>query len=164
MSEFSFTIRFGESNNPFYKNIINLPAEVTKSLLADKAKRVVGTINGTRFNLGLISDGNGGRYLIIGKDLMKAAGLNQGSVINVVLSKDPNPDSVEVPEELEAVIEQDDEVKETWEKLKPGMKRSLSVYVKGAKSVDVRIKRALEITGKMMRGELNIQNRKKAEE
>jgi uncharacterized protein YdeI (YjbR/CyaY-like superfamily) len=74
-----------------------------------------------------------------------------------------NPDKIDVPEELQAVLAQDDEAMAAWKKLTPGLQRSLSYYVKSVKNVDSRIKRSFEMLHKVKTGQLYAQRKKVAD-
>ena len=62
---------------------------------------------------------------------------------------DPNPDAVEIAEELLEALAQDDEARERWETFTPGMQRSVNHYVDSAKRPETRIRRAVEVTEKI---------------
>ena len=69
-------------------------------------------------------------------------------------------DKLDVPEELEAVLSQDDDARKAWQKLTTGYRRSLIHYVTSVKNVDSRIKRALDLLNRAKAGLL--QGQKKA--
>ena len=56
---------------------------------------------------------------------------------------------LELPEELETILEQDSDFKQIFDTFTTGKKRSLAYYVRGVKNVDSRIKRALELVYKV---------------
>jgi uncharacterized protein YdeI (YjbR/CyaY-like superfamily) len=97
---------------------------------------------------------------MINKKLVKEASLKLGSKAQVNFRL-VDPDLVEVPEELEAVLEQDELASSVWATFTNGLRRSLIHYVTSAKSIDVRIKRSLELMEKAKLGLLYIQHRKK---
>ncbi len=57
-----------------------------------------------------------------------------------------------MPEELEAVLEQDDAGMQAWKSLTPGLQRSLIHYITSVKNVDSRINRAMFLIEKAKTG------------
>lgn len=64
-------------------------------------------------------------------------------------------DMLDLPEEMEAVLAQDDEGARKWNKLTVGLQRSLVHYINSSKNVDVRIERALFLINKVKSGAYN---------
>lgn len=142
-------------------HFIVVPANISTSFLDAKIKRTIGTINGTPFNLALLSDGKGGRYLAVGQALKKAAKIVEGSRVQVSIQPDPNPDLILLCEEMEAIFELDEEAGKIFFGFTKGMQRSLAYYANSAKQSETRIKRALELAQKMKTGQLYSQKSKK---
>lgn len=126
---------------------ITLPPDIAIVFLQNKIKRAIVTINGISLSRGLLSDGNGGLYLITAL-MTNEMQLGYGAMVEVHIKADPAPDFVELPEELEAVLDQDEAFASRFNTFTPGKRRSLAKYVLTAKSVDTRIKRALELAHK----------------
>lgn len=131
-----------------------VPPHVAQVFLDANIKRTIGTLHGADFNLALLSDGAGGRYLAVGQELRRRARVVEGSKVEIFIQADPNPDQILLCEEFEAVLELDEEAGKIFRSFRPGMQRSLAYYVNGAKLSDTRIKRALQLAEKMKRGEL----------
>ncbi|MEM8488954.1 MAG: YdeI/OmpD-associated family protein, partial [Bacteroidota bacterium] len=62
---------------------------------------------------------------------------------------DPDPDHVELGEELEEVLAMDEEAAARFYSFTPGKRRGLAHHVNSAKREATRIKRALEIAHKV---------------
>jgi len=65
-----------------------------------------------------------------------------------------DPDKINIPEELEAVLEQDEDARKAWDKLTRGYQRGLIHYVTSVKNVDSRIKRAIDLMERAKTGQL----------
>jgi uncharacterized protein YdeI (YjbR/CyaY-like superfamily) len=115
------------------------------------------------FSLAINNLKSGERYFAVSNALRKAAKIGVGDPVKVDFHL-VDPNIVELPEELEVVIAQDPDAEKVWNTFTPGMQRSLAHYVITAKSVDVRIKRALELMFKIKTGGLYSQKAKSAKD
>jgi hypothetical protein len=156
---FTFLAPLATIEGNYVEHGIFLPSELVAQLPA-KRLRVKGTINGVAFALAIQYRKSGDRFFMINKKLVKEASLKLGSKAQVNFRL-VDPDLVEVPEELEAVLEQDELASSVWATFPNGLRRSLIHYVTSAKSIDVRIKRSLELMEKAKLGLLYIQHSKK---
>jgi hypothetical protein len=157
-SAFTFLGTLLEIEGNYIAHGIYLPHELISQLPA-KRLRAKGTINGVPFALAVQYRKSGERFFMISKKLVKDAQLKLGARAEVKFTL-VNPDIVDVPEELEAVLEQDAEAKKVWLTFTKGLQRSLIHYVTSAKNVDVRIKRSLELIDKAKNRTLLTQRQK----
>lgn len=156
--KFTATIEMMEKGMRWH--VAYIPGDVVEALDITGTTRVMGTVNKVPFRLAALSDGNGRYYLTMGKQLRQPARCKLGSLVHIEIDIDPNPDFVEIPEEMEAALDQDEEAMEIFETFTPGVKRSILHYINSAKRVDTRINRALQLCEKMKAGELSIQKKK----
>ena len=133
----------------FRYHYLPLPDDVADELQAEGVRRLTGTLNGHPFRRAIQGRRDGTRFLILGQSLLRDVGAGYGDTVAVVLRPDPDPDHVELGEELAAVLEQDEEAGARFYGLTPGRQRSLASYVTGAKRVETRVKRALELAHKL---------------
>lgn len=126
-----------------------LPEEVSDELERAGVRRVVVELNGFRIRRAVMNSVDVGRHLVTGRTILRDARANQGDMVHVALWADPDPDSVDVPEELEAALAQDRAAAERFATFTPGQQRSICVYVTQAKRTETRVKRALELAYKM---------------
>jgi uncharacterized protein YdeI (YjbR/CyaY-like superfamily) len=101
-------------------------------------------MNGAPFALAVLHMKDGSRFFSVSASLRRAAKIKLGDPVDVRF-KVVNPDKLDVPEELAAVLAQDEQAMEAWEKLTTGYRRSLIHYVTSVKNVDSRIKRAIDL-------------------
>jgi uncharacterized protein YdeI (YjbR/CyaY-like superfamily) len=120
-------------------------------------------MNGTPFDLAVQYKKDGSRYFVVGGILRRAARLKEGDRVTVVFHL-TDANELVIPEELEAVLEQDDEFRKVWDTFTLGYQRSLVYYITSVKNSDSRIKRALEIAGKARLRALSGQKAKEKKE
>ncbi len=90
-------------------HFIEVPFAVEDALVSKGVKRVLGELNDASFRLCLLSDGEGGRRIMVGTTLRKAAKTFEGGQVQATLWPDPDPDRIDLPEEFEIVLEQVEE-------------------------------------------------------
>jgi Bacteriocin-protection, YdeI or OmpD-Associated/Domain of unknown function (DUF1905) len=110
--------------------------------------RTEGNMNGIPFNLAIQNLKGGFRYFTISAALRREAKVKDGQLVKIAFTL-VDPEKLEIPEELEVALAQDDDAMKIWDGFTTGKKRSLAHYVSGVKSIDARIKRALELMYKM---------------
>jgi len=126
-----------------------VPAEVAEALRQSGTRRVVGTLNGVPFRRALHGIGNGEYQFLIGQDVLREIGARLGETVLVEVKPDPDPDRVDVPAELAAALEADDEARERWETFTIGQQRGYALHVSQAKRAATREKRALDLAYKI---------------
>jgi hypothetical protein len=132
---------------PFH--ILPVPEAAAMAWKQARIRRLLGTINGHPIKRALMNHAGGGSFLIVSRDFIKAAGLGFRSPVALVFRPDPTPDRLDLPEEFQAVLDQDDAARSRWETFTPGRQRSLLVSITGAKTEPTRIKRAIELATKI---------------
>jgi hypothetical protein len=143
---YQFTATLETVRGAMKSTVVFLPEAIIRKLPAGRV-RTAGTINGTPFDLAVQYKKDGSRYFSVGGILRRAARVKEGDRVTVVFQI-TDPDKLVIPEEMEAVLEQDDEARKVWNTFTQGYQRSLVYYITSVKSSDSRIKRALEIAEK----------------
>jgi hypothetical protein len=149
---FKFKSTLAHIKGGLIHSVIYLPDAIVDQLPKGRL-RTKGTINGIPFALAPQYQKDGCRFFTVNASLKKAAGIKEGSRVEVSFRL-VDPDELDVPEELEAVLAQDEEAMTAWNKLTIGYQRSLIHYVTSVKNVDSRIKRSLELMEKAKFGKL----------
>lgn len=126
-----------------------VPDEVAHALREAGTRRVVGTLNGVPFRRALHGIGTGEFQFLIGQDVVREIGAAFGETVEVVVMPDPDPDYIEVPEELVAALDADPEAKDRWETFTVGQQRGYALHVSQAKRPTTREKRALDLAHKI---------------
>ena len=91
------------------------------------------------FQCGLNHLGDGNFFIILSNKNLQSVNKKLGDVIHFELNEDPNPLGVEMPEVLEAVLEQDETIKAAFEKLTLGKKRSVIFALGKIQDIDKQI-------------------------
>ncbi len=122
---------------------ITVPAEVVEAVGGFNT-RLLCSLNGhKKMHSGLMGKGDGRGMIIVNKKRQKEWCLNFGEEITATIELDHSKYGVEMPEELEALLEQDTEGCLLFETLTPGQQRYIIGYVDGVKSIQKRIDRAI---------------------
>lgn len=155
---FSFETRLVEYEDTLVNTVVELPVEVVRKLPKGRV-RVEGKLNQVPFNLGVQFKKSGARYLSISVALRKAAKIKPGEKVKMSFII-VDSDKLELPEEMEAVLAQDEAGAKLWNKLTVGLQRSLVHYITSTKNIDLRIERALYLMNKVKSGAYNNRMRK----
>ena len=128
---------------------VPVPPEVADALREAGTRRIVGTINGHPIRRALHGIGDGDYQLLIGRRALREVGGALGETLVLELMPDPDPDFVDIPEELQAALDADEEAAARWATFTPGKRRSLSIHVAQAKRPATRERRARDLAHKM---------------
>lgn len=158
-NSFSFSTKLQSIEGLLAQAAIFLPEAIIKTLPKGRV-RAKGTFNQTPFALGVQYKKDGSRFFVVSLVLRKAAKLKIGDAVDVKF-KLVDPEKVDLPEELEAVLAQDDEAKKAWDKITPGLQRGIIHYITSTKNIDLRIKRSIQMTNRAKTGTLHTQEQKK---
>jgi hypothetical protein len=101
--------------------------------------------NKISFQCGLNHLGDGNFFIIISTKNLKLIERQLGEIIPFELIEDPNPLGIDIPETLEVLLEQDIELKNKFDKLTDGKKRSIIVQISKIKDIDKQISRTIEL-------------------
>lgn len=134
---------YHESN--VYGQHIPVPEEVSKVML-EKGNRFLCTINDFEpFHCGLISRGEGRRFINLSKENSKRMKLFMGDEIVVKLVLDTSKYGMAVPREVEELLTQDPEGCHYFEALTPGKRRNLLYLINKPKSDALKLHKAFVI-------------------
>lgn len=131
---------------------IVVPAEILEALGGKKAKRVIVSIRGHALRLGLLPLEGGGRYLMLNKDVCATVGIALGNELEVRIEPDPNPDHVDLPNELAEAFAAWPEAEVAFNNYSGAHRRAMARLVDEAKQRETRIRRAVTLTERLARG------------
>ena len=124
-------------------------------------RRVVCTVNGElTFQCSLMPNGKGQYFISFNKENRTRLGIAPGDRVHVELVRDQSKYGLPMPEELQAVLDQDPEGNRLFHALTNGRQRTILYYVGKAKDVDRRINSALIIIEHLKNNDGKIDNRK----
>lgn len=109
-----------------------------------KTRLVCEIDNLVKYSCGLNHLGDGNYFLIVATKYLKKLKKELGDRVYFKIYEDPNPLGVEIPEVLQALIEQDEEVKNAFEKYTDGKKRSLIYTIHKIKNIDLQVKKVYQ--------------------
>jgi hypothetical protein len=122
---------------------ITVPAEIVEQA-GGFGTRLMCSINGhEQIHAGLQGKGDGRGLIIINKKRQKKWGISIGDEVSATIELDTSKYGAAMPEELEALLEQDLEGMNAFERITPGQQRYIINYVDGVKSIQKRIDRAI---------------------
>jgi hypothetical protein len=132
--------------------IVVVPDHVWRAVGGKATKRVIATLNGYAARLGLLPQEGGGRYLMLRKTLCQQLGLEIGQELEVRLAPDPNPDYVDLPDELAEALAAWPEAETAFLAHTGAMRRAMARKVADAKRPDTRARYAVELAERLARG------------
>ncbi|UYZ62700.1 YdeI/OmpD-associated family protein [Hymenobacter weizhouensis] len=132
--------------------VVQVPSLVLEALGGKGIKRVTGTVNGYPVRLGLLCQAGGGRYLMLNKDLCRSAGIQVGQRVTVALAPDPQPDHIDLPEELTEALAAWPEAEAGFQRLTAGMRRAVAYHVASARQAETRARRTVELVTRLAAG------------
>jgi hypothetical protein len=134
----------------YMKHYVPLPAEVATAL---GVVRVAGRIEGRPFRRSLQRRADGTWCLRFGASWLAEARLAVGEDVWVELEPDPDPDAVDLPDELAAALAADPDAAERWALLTTGRQRTLAAGVARGKAPATRTRKAAELVRELRAGD-----------
>ena len=155
---YRFTAPLERMSGKFAWHYVEFPHDV-KALFGKRGDvRVKCLINGVAVDRALMPTKSGFHIIVLGGELRKKAGLKKpGDPVQVELWLDPDPDRINVPEELAETLDFMPEMKRAWDKLTPGLKRGMCHWVDSGKTLPTRAKRVTEVIRRLETGTLRWQ-------
>ncbi len=130
-----------------------VPPDVAAAVLGAGSRRVLVTIAGETLRRALQTriDEDGGRshLVMISAAVLHDFGLREGVFLTLSVAPDPDPDRIDIPDELLVALDLDPEASARFETFTPGRQRSMAHYVSSAKRPETREKRALDLATKL---------------
>lgn len=132
--------------------IVVVPLVALEALGGKTTRRVVGTLNGYPVRLGLQPMRTGERYLMVNKDLCRAAGVAAGQEVTLTLAPDPDPDHVDLPAELAEGLAAWPEAQAAFDRLSGSHRRALVYHITSAKRPETRAQRIVSVVHQLATG------------
>lgn len=125
---------------------LKVGAEIVSQFENNRKTRFICKLdNKISFQCGLNHLGDGNFFIIISTKNLKLIERELGETIPFELVVDPNPLGIDLPETLEVLLEQDIELKNKFDKLTDGKKRSIIFQISKIKDIDKQILRTIEL-------------------
>lgn len=143
MTLFTTTLQNFDSN--LWGFHLPVPTGIAEEFIEGNDRRVVCNINNRMQIHGALMPYSEGYFLLLNKDLVKKLQLSIGANVQLQLEKDRSEFGMPMPESFHALLDQDDEGNQYFEKLTPGRKRSLIHVVGKVKNIDSQLNKGLAI-------------------
>lgn len=154
---YRFTAPMERMSGRFAWHFVEFPHDVMELFGKRGEVRVQCLINGVATDRALMPTKSGYHIIILGADLRRKAGIRkQGDSVNVELWLHPDPDRIDIPEALAETLDFMPEMKAAWDKLTPGMKRSMCYWVGSAKTEATKAKRVAELLRRFESGDFQV--------
>lgn len=140
---FSGTLEKAEGR--FGWTFVEFPHDVQELFGKRGAVRVRGTVNGVPMDRALMPTKSGYHVIVFGDELRRKAKVKQGDRVTIEVWLDPEPNKVDLPEELEETLAFLPEFKRGWDALLPGRQRNICIWIRQARTTGTRAKRVAEL-------------------
>jgi hypothetical protein len=122
--------------------ILPIPFNVAEVFGTKARVPVAGTMNGFAFRNSLMPEGNGTHRMMVGKELQTGAKAQAGDVVSVILKRDEEERSVDVPAELTAALKKNKLAATFFASLTPSCKAEYASWISSAKQAETKVSRA----------------------
>ena len=114
--------------------------------------RVCGTINGYAFRSSLFpyAGESGAFFLLVNKAMQLNADVREGQRAIFELDADLHPRPAELPEELDALLDEADGLRDFYNSLSESMRRECGKWIGAVKSDDARMRRAQQLAERLL--------------
>ncbi|MBI4536237.1 MAG: DUF1905 domain-containing protein [Ignavibacteriae bacterium] len=157
-NRFRFSSVLEQSTNKLWGCHFRVPNSVAKRFVKGGSRRVFCTLNGAGVHqCALLPHGSGSFVITVNKKRREELGLSFGMSVNVSLWRDETKYGLPLPEELNALLQQDDEGNALFHALTRGRQRTLLYIIGSVKSREKRIDRAIAVVNhlKTNKGRIN---------
>lgn len=111
--------------------------------------RVHGEVNGASFRTSLFADGDG-YFLLVNRETQRKARVAFGDSVEIVLEPDLEPRPAELPDVLEALLDDEAGLRKWYDGLSESMRREIGKWVLGVKSEEARVRRAQQMAERLL--------------
>ncbi|MEO9474057.1 MAG: YdeI/OmpD-associated family protein [Cyclobacteriaceae bacterium] len=130
--------------NKVYNLHIPVPDAIAGEFINGNDRRVVCEIEGDKWHAGLMPS-TSGYYILMSQKRVSDLGLKRGDRVVLKLEKDESEYGMDMPEELQVLLDQDEQGSRYFHDLTPGKQRNLIYIVNQVKNPESRLSKALAI-------------------
>ena len=121
--------------------VVLVPPEVASALGGLKQMRVFGALNGVDFRSSTMPYAGRGLFMGVHKATRQAAGVEIGDVVEIEITRDDSPRTLELAPELEAAFAAEPELRARFDALSFSRRRDLAAPIAEAKRPQTRASR-----------------------
>lgn len=143
--EHAFTTTVNDFRSNLWGHHLVVSDEIAQPFIEGENRRVICTLNNDHTIQAALMPNKGAWFILLNKEVRDKLGLTTGDEVQVRLIKDESTYGMEMPEELQVLLEQDEMGRQRFESFTPGKQRSLIYIVKKMKRPESRLSKALAI-------------------
>ncbi|HET6466243.1 MAG TPA: YdeI/OmpD-associated family protein [Nitrospiria bacterium] len=132
--------------------VFRMPFSVEEVFGTGARVPVKGTINGFPFRSSLFPMGEGRHFMMVNKEMWEGAKIREGRPVEVVLQKDTDVRTLQVPRDLKTALSQNKNARNLFEKLSFTHKREFIRWVESAKRPETRARRIRNAVTRIAQG------------
>jgi hypothetical protein len=121
--------------------VVLVPPEVATALGGLKQMRVFGTLNGVDYRSSTMPYGGRGLFMGVHKATRQAAGVEFGDVVEIAVTRDDSPRTLELARELEAAFSAEPALRDRFDALSFSRRRDVAGPIADAKRPETRARR-----------------------
>ena len=99
------------------------------------------SIEGKTYSMNLLPNGKGGHWLHLKKEIRDEIGKQEGDSVNIELKKSEKPQTVKVPDYLQWLLDNDEQMKKYFAKLNISGKKFWIAHIEDTKNEDTKVER-----------------------
>jgi hypothetical protein len=128
-------------NGPFKGVYAEFPFDSVKEFGTKKHVWVKIEVEGEAYSMNLLPNGKGGHWLHLKKEIRTKIGKEEGDAISISLERDLTPRTVEIPEYLQWLLDDDKTVAVYFDKMPISAKKFWIAHIEEPKTDDTRVER-----------------------
>jgi uncharacterized protein YdeI (YjbR/CyaY-like superfamily) len=131
--------------------VAKVPFDVSKAWKKMVRLRIKVETGGEVFRTSLFAEsGGGGHFVLVNKQMQKAAGVGVGGMIDLAVEPDLDERETEAPAELEALFKKEKALAKWYAKLSDSIRRDIARTITEVKSPEARARRVDQMAERMM--------------
>lgn len=120
---------------------ISIPFDVEQAFGKKGRVPVRGTLDGVPFRSSIFRMGDAPYFMVVNRQMREAGGFTAGQTVSVVMERDDEPRTVDVPADLQAALDANEGALAAWNKLSFTHRREHVEAIVGAKQPETRARR-----------------------
>jgi len=135
---------------------VDIPFSVQETFGSKGQVKIVATFDGISYRGSLSPIGGGKHMLMLRKDIRNQIGKAPGDTVKVTLKKDTEPRTVKVPDDFQALLEQNPAALTFFQKLSYTHRKEYVRWITGAKRASTRERRLHKSIERLLTGKKGI--------
>lgn len=128
-------------NGPFKGIYAEFPFDSAKEFDTKRHVWCKVTVEGKDYSMNLLTNGVGGHWLHFKKEILEAFGKQEGDTIKIQLEKNEKPRSVNIPDYLQWLLDNDPQMTKYFERMPISGKKFWIQHIEEPKNDEVKVQR-----------------------